>query len=584
VESEFGTCCSALHDLSNDTLCDLRSVRHVAAGAMNNEQFRRLVASSPGQQNGSVTPKPGATPALGAKKSSFIPMTPRNIGGGGGGVDFARQVRERNIALKPTKKFRSSAPKGSKYGAEYTDRAKARAEGGNAEDDKAERIKALEEQMKLDQISPETFYALRDQITGGDVSSTHLVKGLDFQLLERVRRGEDVMGIGSGEASGEAPSEDVEGELDKLGEKEIEAVKKEKAKKQGSMAPPPPVAGKKRTRDELMAELKAQRLAAAAAREAAQPKLNDRWTKVGDKKKPKIEIDEKGREVLTTVDENGVVKRRVRKVPVRTEQAKAAMGAPDASKAILGADTLLPVPANVEQSPVEDDEDDDIFEGVGTDYNPLANAEDDEDDSDDSDDENVPLQPKVPKVQTDTSVGEGSEPEEDEVEPATASQPEERSVEAAPKLPASRNYFGNTVAPSDESKQDHLAGIQEVLKKAAKMDPLRSGESNENSEEAAAEQARLKKRAQMLANEDRDLEDMDMGFGSSRFEDGGEEDGDGKKMKLSEWKGGAEDGWEEDGSKGDGKKKRKPKKRKGDANSIKDIMGVIEGRKSGGAK
>lgn len=553
------------------------------AGAMNNEQFRRLVASSPGQQNGSSTPKPGATPALGAKKSSFIPMTPRNIGGGGGGVDFARQVRERNAALKPTKKFKSSAPKGTKYGAEYTDRAKARAEGGDAEDDKAERIKALEEQMKLDQISPATFYALRDQITGGDVSSTHLVKGLDFQLLERVRRGEDVMGTGNGEASGEAPSEDVEDELDKLGEKEVEIIKKEKAKKQGSMAAPPPVAGKKRTRDELMAELKAQRLAAAAAREAAQPKLNDRWMKVGDKKKPKIEIDDKGREVITTVDENGVVKKRVRKVPAQTEQAKAAMGAPNASKAVLGADALLPTPANVEPQPTADDEDDDIFEGVGTDYNPLANAgdDDDDDDSDDSGDERAQPQPKALKLRTDSPSETGSESEEHEEE---ATITEKNPVTTKSSAPASRNYFGNASISNEEAKQDHLAGIQEVLKKAAKMDPLGSGESNKNSEEAAAEAARLKKRAQMLANEDRDLEDMDMGFGSSRFEDGGEEEGDGKKTRLSEWKGDAEDGWEEDKGKGDGKKKRKPKKRKGDANSMSDIMRVIDGRKTGGAK
>lgn len=531
-------------------------------------------------------------------------MTPRNVkGGGGSDVDFARQVRERNAAaFQPSqvKKFKSSAPKGVKYGAGYTDRAKARAEDeGDAEaKDKAERVKALEEQMKLGQISQETFEALRDKITGGEAGSTHLVKGLDWQLLERVRRGEDVMGTGggNGEADGKGePEADVDDELEKLGEKEVEALKKEKVAKKGNMAAPPPIAGRKRTRDEIMAELKAQRQAAAEAKKAAEPQLGDRWAKVSDKKKPKFEIDEKGREVMITVDENGVVKRRVRKQPVaQTEQANAAMGAPDASKAVLGADASMPELDKLQEpiaDPADDDDDDDIFEGVGTDYNPLGNMPDEDDsdvDSDDSDAETAPPRKKgTPPERSRPTSADESEGEVSDASDSRESQPSETTKQP----PARRNYFNDATSTTEENKPDHLAGIQEVLKKAAKMDTLGDNDDKqvESNEAREARAAKAKRHAQMLANQDRDLEDMDMGFGGDRFDDGGEDE-EGQKVKLAEWKGrgtgdGEDEGWEEDeGKGGGGKRKRKPKKRKGDASNMGDIMRVIEGRKGEGKK
>lgn len=547
---------------------------------MNNDQFRRLVASSPkDQQNAAPSPRPGATPsALGTKKSSFVPMTPRAVKGGIG-VDFARQVRERNASQQPARKFKTSAPKGSKFAEGYTDRARARAEAeqNGDGDDKAERVKALEEQMKLGQISQETFEALRDKITGGDLSSTHLVKGLDRQLLERVRRGEDVYSTGNstGTAQQEIPP-DVDDELDKLGDKDIEAVKKETVKKQGMMAPPP-VAGKKRSRDEIMADLKAQRRAAAEAREAAEPKLGGRWGKVGEKKKPKLEIDEKGREVLITVDDKGNVKKWVRKVQPSMEQVQETMRAPDASKAVLGADVSIPEPAGADQTSVEaDDEDEDIFEGIGTDYNPLGNMDDDDDSDEDSDTEKRP--PSRRRGSKEASVDSASGPSDEEDESAQPSKPSAVALNPG----ASRNYFGDKPSQEKDTSQNHLAGIQEVLKKAAKMDPLRTGESDAQDPEA---EARRKRHAQMLANQDRDAEDMDMGFGGSRLDDEADGGEDGSKVKLSEWKGGADDGWEDDDGKGGGKgKKRKPKKRKGDASNMGDIMRVIEGRKGGVAK
>ena len=536
---------------------------------MNNNQFRRLVLANPESQNGNApnATTSAATLTLGTKKSSFMPMTPRTVKGGID-VDFARQVRERNAAQQPTKKFKSATPKGVKFGAGYTDRARARAEAeaGEEADGKASRIKALEEQMKLDQISVEIFEALRDGITGGDVASTHLVKGLDRKLLERVRRGEDVLGS-SGDKSGVEAPPDVDEELDKLGDQEVETIQKEEVKKKGIMAPPP-VAGVKRSRDEIMAELKAQRKAVAAAKAA--PALDtSRWRKVGEKQKSRIEIDHKGREVLVTVDEDGVVKRKVRKVPVRSrEEVKAAIEMPQASKPVLGADADMPFQ---QKPPIEVDEDDDIFAGVGTEYNPLGEENEDSDDNNEE-----PPGDKIEKsaAKTQPSVKAAEEAEDHAIE---ANQTKTAS--------AARNYFKDTSSVADEPIEDRLAGVQHLLMKAAKMDSLQDYTNGVPEDDARSSAARLKKRAEMLALQDRDLEDMDMTFGSSRYDDN-EDEGEGKKVRLSEWKGSAADddgGWEVK-EKAGGKKKRKPKKRKGDADSMADIMSVIDGRKSAGGK
>lgn len=552
---------------------------HLNSAIMNNDQFRKLVMDTPARRaDPSPGGRPSATPsAFGAKKSSFMPMTPRTVKGGID-VDFARQVRERNAALRPTKKFKSSAPKGVKYAAGYTDRTKAREDADDAGDSKAARIEALEEQAKLGQIPWETFEALRDQITGGDVSSTHLVKGLDRQLLERVRRGEDVLGT-SGEDQGE-PAPDVEEELDKLADKEVETVTREKVEKKGMMAPPP-IVGVKRSRDEIMAELKAQRQAAAQAKSTAM--LDGRWRKVGEKEKSRVEVDSKGREVLITVDEDGVVKKKVRKVAASTAgegDAQAVAEMPDASKAVLGADTVIP--AQVPHAAPIEDEDDDIFEGVGAEYNPLGNDAGDDDDGDDSSDEGTgedrpehPTKPREPPAKVEL-------PKSDEV----VSEPGE--VHDSQPAPPKRSYFKDTPRADAEAVGDRFAGIENVLKKAANLDASRAEEGEDsNDEDKAAREAKIKKRAAMLAQQDRDLDDMDMGFGSSRYED--EEDGGGeeKKIRLSEWKGAAggdDDEMGGDGKGGAGKKKRKPKKRKGDVNNAADIMRVIEGRKTGSGK
>ncbi|KAH0551383.1 hypothetical protein GP486_007401, partial [Trichoglossum hirsutum] len=281
---------------------------------MNNAQFRRLVLDTPAKQtSGSEKSTVDATPkrdgvTLGSKMRSSIPMTPRSVTISGG-VDFVRQLAERDQAQQPQRKFRSSAaPKGTKLPSGYRDRTQDRA--SSEEDDKARRVQALEETWKLGQIDRDTFERLRSKIVGGDVSSTHLVKGLDYKLLERVKRGEDVL---NKSPSSEEKVEDsiLDEELEKLEDKEITPIMKQKAVKKGEMAPPPgpgAAAGRKRTRDDILAELKASRQAAKAAQQST---LGPRFHKIGEsKEKSRIERDERGREVLITVDKDGKIKRK----------------------------------------------------------------------------------------------------------------------------------------------------------------------------------------------------------------------------------------------------------------------------------
>lgn len=548
---------------------------------MNNQQFRRLVLDTPARQDGASggSPKPGSVPSsLGSKRSSFVPMTPRTVRGSGG-VDFARQLAERDSQSQPTKKFRSAAaPRGTKLGAGYRDRTLDRQEQDEA-DDKAARIKALEEQMKLGQIEPEVFERLRDQITGGDVGSTHLVKGLDRRLLERVRRGEDVLN-GSKEDKSSEPQPDVDDEFEKLEEQEVAPVEREKVVKRGDMAPPPPIAGIKRSRNDILAELKAQRL---AAKTAAEPAPDARFRDIGAQKQQntRIQRDEKGREIMFVTDEHGNVKKKVRKVQQSTKS-------PVAEKPVKFLDEGVLVPEIKKVAEPEEEDDDDIFEGAGTEYNPLGDEDEDEDED---------MEAEKAPVITPPDDGEGEEEGElTDRTPTLAAAQSETPAQVPPPQPTSkpRNYFKSTPLSQilDDAPQNPLSdpNFLAAVKRAGslanfklnleKEDQDRSADDGEDPE---AKEARLKRRAQMLAQVDRDLEDIDMGFGESRYgDDEGEEEG-GTKIRLSEWKGvDAADNDEDEGAEGGGGrggKRKRARKRKGDKNSAADVLGVLERRK-----
>ncbi|KAI4129106.1 MAG: hypothetical protein LQ338_002404 [Usnochroma carphineum] len=554
---------------------------------MNNSQFRRLVNDTPsttrrsdgGSTGGLSGHRSSATPtALGSRMRSSIPMTPRSLGSSAG-VDFARQVAERDAALNPAlaKKFRSSAaPKGTKLGAGYQDRTQLRTSA--EEDEKASRIKALEEMVKLGQMERATFEALRDEITGGDVKNVHLVKGLDRKLLERVRKGEDVLAEAAAspsaaatkeEASSADPSVDVDEEFERLEGSDVQPMAKQETVKKGEMAPPPPsMTGKKRTRDDILKELKASRQAAAEKAELArQPVLGTKFHKIGEKKATsRIEIDARGREVLITVDADGNVKRKVKKAKPEVTPETNGLLMPDKDAKPLGLDVTVPVT----QPMAEEKDDGDIFAGIGADYDPLGGEADNDDISEDSEDESKsPLKANAAPTKT--------------AETATTEAPTtDTNPLRLPKEPsAPKNYFNETdptppEAPTANSIPFQDPTILAALKKASTLDPLSSSKDSSTAEDEASKAARRRK--QLLEAHDRDADDLDMGFGSSRFED--KEDGEGKRVKLSAW-GSSGAGEDDGGGEGKGKRKRGPKKRKGDKDSAADVMKVLERRRGG---
>ncbi|KAF4173365.1 hypothetical protein CNMCM8694_000907 [Aspergillus lentulus] len=544
---------------------------------MNNQQFRRLVLDTPSASTRANKTSPvdetsprqdagvaGATPralALGSRMRSSIPMTPRSVTK----VDFARQLAEqrRESQQPPTKRFKSSAaPKGTKLPTGYQDRAALlRQEHDESGSDIEKRVQALEEMVKLGQIDQATFDRIRSELgVGGDLKSTHMVKGLDWELLKRVKAGEDVT-----KASEEVPAsaeaqnvegldqaEDVDEAFDRvLEEKEqtvLPSAPKEKKEKKGTMAPPQLPA--KKTRDEILRELKASRAAAAAANATshpAEPALGGKFKRISESKVEKkrfIEQDENGRrrEVLVVTDAEGKTKRKVRWLDKPGEGNGLLVPEKDAKP--LGMEVPAEIAAKV-AAPPSTDQDDDIFEGVGADYNPLG--DEDEDDSSSEEDEG--------QIQTTEKTSISAKEEKPAVEPHKP-----------------RNYF-STSAKDEPPESDRRANplttdptLLAALKRAAALrqaSPSAGAVAGEGEEDVDHET--LLRRQKFLEDARRrealDAADLDFGFGGSRIED----DEDDEAVIF-----------ENEGSK---KRKRGPKKKKGDKNSAADVLRVLEGRK-----
>jgi len=566
-------------------------------------------SSNASDQNGFKKPA-----TLGSKARSFIPMTPRSLKTPTDRRnDFARQVSD-HVTLDrdhdgqpPQKRFRSNAaPKGTKLAAGYVDRTQQRSQeqGGGEIEDNQKRLKALEEMLKLQQIDQATFLSLRDEIgVGGDTYSTHLVKGLDFKLLERARRGEDVTKSESATVQEEDVVEgadvDVEEELEKALEKETklqEVSSTKESKEDATAAQQEAQAGStpSLTRDQLLHRLKQNRknptlmleTAVAALPELEpQPSLDhSRFRKLASTPKPGKRkftetINGRRREVLVITDKQGKSKRKTRWLdpePDRSASAKTQ----DLGTETWGGDLPEEVLARqraVEATKKDEDEDDndDIFGGI-TEYDPLAGIDSDED--------------------------EATKPEPDIIDSKESLEDApERLKPGAPLKSTSkpRNYFSaaSTTDNTDNTETSQSKDISNdpsilaALKRAAHIrrqeeaqtDASPSTNDNMTDEDTARNQALLKKLQQQSEQDDIDI---DMGFsGDARYDDEAD-DGD-KKQKLSEWTGVGdygeddEDGTEK-GKKGSGvgeKRKRGGKKRKGDKNSFGDVMSVLEGRK-----
>lgn len=502
----------------------------------------------------------------------------RQVGRGSVQADFARQLAERNAKANPQKKARSSAPKGTKLAAGYVDRTKERTD--DEDNEIAKRIKNLEESMKLGQIDRETFEKLVQEITDGHVETTHLVKGLDRKLLERVRRGEDVMGRGEHEDAEhhaeEAP--EVEEAFDELAEEHVGPILREKAEKKGeTIASPPPVAGVKRSRNDILRDLKRQREQAAkdaaAEHEKRYPTLGPGFRKITAKgETSRIETDNKGREVLIVTGPDGKEKRKVRKQ--RTEGQL-----PSEIRHDLDDPTKPINMHNLPQPKKEDSEDDDIFEGVGSNYNPLANLDDEDEDSEAEDAQvAAPTHEAQDTAMNKLPAGAGA-----------SLVPSKVTENKATATPRKRDYFTSTNrdtsanTTSDISSAD--ATVRAALAKVRNMDEnstLLQNLSSTDPNDPKSKEARLKKRAAELAASDRDLEDMDLGFGASRFDDADEMEREGESVKFSQWKGLGVEGDEDDaddGAKGTKKRKRGAKKKRGDKNNPDDVLKVMERQK-----
>ena len=290
------------------------------------------------------------------------------------------------------------------------------------------------------------------------------------------------------------------------------------------------------TRDEILRRLKESRGAQTESLPIPEAALGGKFKRlpVGEKshKKKFVEsVNGRRREVLVVTDKQGNTKRKTRWLnpeEVATKSQAAAFGME------VPAELAAKQKALLEQQAADEQHDDDIFAGVGTDYDPLKDIN--------SDSENEEVRPRQENKEKTNSVVKQE----------------------------ARDYFGTSSAA--ESKDDKLNSLTQdltilaALKRAA---GLRQGEQQgEVGDEGVVDPDQAEKRKQFLAKlkqrEREDAEDLDLGFGESRFGDEDDEEG-------PTW-----DGDDEGGGK---KRKRAPKKRKGDKDNVADLMKVLDGRK-----
>lgn len=472
------------------------------------------------------------------------------LGGSSTQSEFARQLAANNAAEQKARKFRSSAaPLGTRLPEGYVDRTKDREEDGS--DERARRLAALEELLKEGGIEHED-YVRQTKLLGGDVSSTHLVKGLDFKLLEKVRRGEDVMRAirddGGDEEEEGQNSEDEEDVLDKVLERDIVPEKKEEKKKKGNLAP--------KTRAEILAELK-------RSREAAKPVsvLGSKFKKIGVKEEKK---DENGAKVKYVTGADGKVKKMVKK-----DKKKKGDEPQLVSTTIMGMMPPPAMPGKTEKKVEEEDEDIDIFEGAGIEYNPLAGLNDDDDDSSSSSSEEEgeegEIQPtkKTKSEKAPESSSKSSPPPP--TSPSSSSMPPPPPSAPKPKV----NYFNEPTSSSSSDTYKPPSSASALLSSNPELAAALAKASTLKAFSTPSEDEAGKRRKALMESADRDAFDIDFGFGGSR-DFGDEDDDDGTVAKSS---GG-----------GGKKRKRGGKPKKGDKNDAGVVGKIVEERYGGGSR
>ncbi|KPI39333.1 uncharacterized protein AB675_5267 [Cyphellophora attinorum] len=494
---------------------------------MNNSDFRSLATSS-GESAKRDGTQATAKSALGSRSRGALGMAPRSLAGRSGQNLFAKASSERkkdSDGGPPAKRFKAIAtPRGVKLAQGYSDRATSRNDAGE-EDGKVKKLKELEQMVKDEKIDQATFDRLREAMgIGGDLFTTHLVKGLDFKLLERARQGEDLNTSQKGADSAQDQGGDLDEALDNVLEKDVVAPTRDK--KTSDAAGTDTAQTQALSRDEILRRLKESR--SSAQKPAPEPALGDRFKKVQPTDKPSkkkfIEaINGRRREVLLVTQADGSTKRKSRwldpEPAAQKEQQPLGMEVP--------AELVARQKAREAEAAAED-EDDDIFQGIGAEYDPLAGINSDAED-----------------------------------EPAE--RPADEQKESS--KPVSRNYFGSAEADEfkdQEKSKQRDATLMAAFQKAAAMrqDDSRKPEQSDIDQSDKSKQflARLKEQ------ERKDQQDLDLGFGGTR--DYGDDDDDAPIY----------DEGDDDGKAAKATRKRGGKKRKGDKDNVADVMSVLEGR------
>lgn len=510
----------------------------------------------------------------------------------------------------PAKRFKTTVPKGARYGRGYQDRASQRRAEQREAEELEEKIRELEEMRKQGQIDEDAFQKQRAQLgVGGDFITTHLVKGLDWELLRKVKAGEKVAldendmkeekntteepeteaepepepapasssQAEVGKVDGAISDDNADEEFDSLvAAKEREATKpvhKEERTKKGTLAvpPPPSLQNRRLTRDEILKQFKAKRFG-----QDTSSALGTRFKKIDSKAGTKQQLEQYQEAIRRRAHSPAEEAQRQSVGDIETSESEeqvedAAVSTGARSSPSSPSDTVeaapqpaVPPPPPVATRRVDSDSDEevgDIFEGVGRDYN--ADLQDEESSSS-SEEEGV----------DGVKTKDGHEP--------TAFSRTSKSLSPPKHIGEKRNYFA-TSRKADEAILDHAKPsmsdekIVSALKAARrKSPPVRETEEEEDKEDEEEEhhildegesdeaKARRKKFLEEIRRRDeQDAMDLDLGFGGSRFAD--EED---------------DMPYQEEARSGT-KRKRGPKRKKGDKNSASAVMGVLEGRKSG---
>lgn len=545
-----------------------------------------------------------------------IPMTPRSISTSTASSNFSRQLAEYKArngdgAPPPSKKFKSSyAPKGSRLASGYVDRAALRKEeeDGQAatlesgpDDDKKMRLKALEEMMYLGQIDKATFLNLRKELGfQGEYDGGSRPKGLDFELLERTRRAEpnadevladDHTNDGKQGLTPVDRDEDFEAVLDAKAQEEVAPIQKDAQIKKGILAAPRPLSSsevQKLSRDEILRRLKASRKAGHSGQDrenttdlAQESALGTKYKKIGVEKKRWIETDESGRrkEILLTTDKNGKPKRKVRWLDKEAPVAPTSVDKQPITKTsdvkqnsnVLGmevpAEILARQKALQENEPRNDDnDDDDIFAGVGSNYNPLGNIPSDDEDSDASGPEEgeTPSGQDVPRRTLSGDQGQSTKPTQPRNYFATSTSQSNTTKEASDKDHHNTNPNPLSSDPTILAALKRAASLRQAQEQSSSSDPTSADPESSSRQQKLLETLRKRERE--------DNADLDFGFGDTRF--GDDDDEDDEQMVWDD-----EEGGTAAGEKKSSGRKRGPKKRKGNKDSLQDVMGVLEGRK-----